>query len=85
MTLETTTPAPAAPPTRSGPGRLLAPFDDRVNPNGGAISLGHPLGGTGCFLTTKAVHELQRSGGRYGLITMCCGGGLGTGTLIERI
>ncbi len=56
-----------------------------VNPNGGAISLGHPLGGTGCFLTTKAVHELQRSGGRYGLITMCCGGGLGTGTLIERI
>jgi acetyl-CoA C-acetyltransferase len=63
----------------------LQPDMERVNPNGGAISLGHPLGGTGCFLTTKAVHELQRSGGRYGVITMCCGGGLGTGTLIERI
>jgi len=63
----------------------LEPDMDKVNPNGGAISLGHPLGGTGCFLTTKAVHELQRTGGRYGVITMCCGGGLGTGTLIERI
>jgi len=63
----------------------LEPDPAKVNPNGGAISLGHPLGGTGCFLTTKAVHELVRSGGRYGLITMCCGGGLGTGTLIERI
>ena len=57
----------------------------KVNPNGGAISLGHPLGGTGGFLVTKAVHELQRTGGRYGLVTMCCGGGLGTGTLVERI
>ncbi len=56
----------------------------KVNPNGGAISLGHPLGATGCFLITKAVHELKRTGGRYGLISMCCGGGLGTGTLIER-
>jgi acetyl-CoA C-acetyltransferase len=56
----------------------------KVNPNGGAIALGHPLGATGCFLTTKAVHELARTGGRYGLISMCCGGGLGTGTLIER-
>jgi acetyl-CoA C-acetyltransferase len=63
----------------------LQPDMAKVNPNGGAISLGHPLGGTGCFLATKAVHELVRSGGRYGLITMCCGGGLGTGTLIERI
>jgi len=63
----------------------LNPDMEKVNPNGGAISLGHPLGGTGCFLTTKAVHELQRTGGRYGVITMCCGGGLGTGTLIERI
>ena len=57
----------------------------KVNPNGGAISLGHPLGATGCFLITKAVHELQRTGGTYGLISMCCGGGLGTGTLVERI
>ena len=55
----------------------------KVNPNGGAIALGHPLGATGCFLITKAVHELRRSGGTYGLISMCCGGGLGTGTLIE--
>ena len=56
----------------------------RVNPNGGAISLGHPLGGTGCILVAKAVHELKRSGGTYGLVTMCCGGGLGTGTLLKR-
>ena len=57
----------------------------KVNPNGGAIALGHPLGATGCFLITKAVHELQRTGGRYGIISMCCGGGLGTGTLVERV
>ena len=57
----------------------------KTNPNGGAIALGHPLGGTGAFLVTKAVHELDRSGGRYGLISMCCGGGLGTGTIIERL
>ena len=58
---------------------------ERTNPNGGAIALGHPLGGTGAFLMTKAIHELERTGGRYGLISMCCGGGLGTGTLIERL
>ena len=57
----------------------------KVNPNGGAIALGHPLGATGCFLTTKAVHELQRTDGEYGLIAMCCGGGLGTGTIIQKI
>jgi acetyl-CoA C-acetyltransferase len=57
---------------------------DRVNPNGGAIALGHPLGATGAVLVTKAVHELQRTSGRYALVTMCCGGGLGTGTLLER-
>lgn len=57
----------------------------KVNPNGGAISLGHPLGATGCFLTTKAVHELHRNGGEYGLIAMCCGGGLGTGTIIQKV
>jgi acetyl-CoA C-acetyltransferase len=58
---------------------------DRVNPNGGAIALGHPLGATGTALITKAVHELERTGGRHALVTICCGGGLGTGTLIERI
>ena len=55
--------------------RSCGPDMERVNPNGGAISLGHPLGGTGCFLVTKAVHELQRTAGRYGLVSMCCGGG----------
>ncbi len=57
----------------------------KTNPNGGAIALGHPLGGTGAFLLTKALYELERTGGKYGLISMCCGGGLGTGTIIERI
>jgi acetyl-CoA C-acetyltransferase len=57
---------------------------DRTNPNGGAIALGHPLGATGAFLMTKAVHELERTDGSTALITMCCGGGLGTGTIIER-
>jgi acetyl-CoA C-acetyltransferase len=58
---------------------------DRTNVNGGAIAMGHPLGGTGAILLTKALHELERSDGSTGLVTMCCGGGLGTGTLIERI
>jgi acetyl-CoA acetyltransferase len=56
-----------------------------VNPNGGAIALGHPVGATGARLVTTALHELERTDGRYGLITMCCGGGLGTGTIIERL
>jgi acetyl-CoA C-acetyltransferase len=64
--------------------RVVEPDSARVNPNGGAIALGHPLGATGCILVTKAVHELQRTGGRYGLISMCCGGWLGTGTVVER-
>ncbi|MFZ9017509.1 MAG: steroid 3-ketoacyl-CoA thiolase [Ilumatobacteraceae bacterium] len=58
---------------------------ERTNPNGGAIALGHPLGATGAFLMTKALFELERTGGRYGLVSMCCGGGLGTGTIIERL
>jgi acetyl-CoA C-acetyltransferase len=58
---------------------------DKVNPNGGAIALGHPLGSTGAFLMTKAVHELERSDSSTALISMCCGGGLGTGTIIERV
>ena len=57
----------------------------KTNPNGGAIALGHPLGATGAFLMTKALYELERTGGRYGLVSMCCGGGLGTGTIIERL
>jgi acetyl-CoA C-acetyltransferase len=65
--------------------RELKVDPDRINPNGGAIALGHPLGGTGAVLLTKALNELERVGGRYALVTMCCGGGLGTGTLLERI
>lgn len=56
-----------------------------VNVNGGAIALGHPLGATGGVLIAKCLGELERMGGRYGLVTMCVGGGMGTGTLIERI
>jgi acetyl-CoA C-acetyltransferase len=63
----------------------LGPDPEKVNPNGGAIALGHPLGATGGILLAKALYELERTGGRYGLISMCCGGGLGTGTIIERI
>jgi acetyl-CoA C-acetyltransferase len=58
---------------------------EKVNVNGGAIALGHPLGATGGVLLTKALHELERTGGRYALVTMCVGGGQGTGTLLERI
>ncbi|HET9612342.1 MAG TPA: steroid 3-ketoacyl-CoA thiolase [Acidimicrobiales bacterium] len=58
---------------------------ERTNPNGGAIALGHPLGATGAFLVTKAVHELERSDGSTALVSMCCGGGLGTGTILERV
>jgi acetyl-CoA C-acetyltransferase len=65
--------------------RELKPDMEKVNPNGGAIALGHPLGGTGSILMTKALHELERTDTNVGLITMCCGGGLGTGTLIERL
>jgi acetyl-CoA C-acetyltransferase len=56
-----------------------------VNPNGGAIALGHPLGATGAVLITKALHELERADKERALVTMCCGGGLGTGTLIRRV
>jgi len=64
--------------------RELKPDMETVNPNGGAIALGHPLGATGAGLVAKAVHELIRTDGEHALVTMCCGGGLGTGTLIRR-
>jgi acetyl-CoA C-acetyltransferase len=64
--------------------RELKADTTRVNPNGGAIALGHPLGATGAVLIAKAAHELIRTDGEYGLVTMCCGGGLGTGTLLRR-
>jgi len=58
---------------------------ETTNPNGGAIALGHPLGATGAFLITKALGELERTDGTNALITMCCGGGLGTGTILQRV
>jgi acetyl-CoA C-acetyltransferase len=63
----------------------LHPDPERVNPQGGAIALGHPTGSTGARLITTALHTLERTKGKYGLIAMCCGGGLGTGTIIERL
>jgi acetyl-CoA acyltransferase len=65
--------------------RELEPDMDRVNVNGGAIALGHPLGSTGARLITTLLHELERTDKEVGLVTMCCGGGLGTGTLIQRV
>lgn len=65
--------------------REVKPDMAKVNPNGGAIALGHPVGATGARLITTALHELERSDGQFALITMCCGGGLGTGTVLERI
>ena len=63
----------------------LSPDMSKVNVNGGAIALGHPLGCTGAKLMTTLLHELERTDGQYGLQTMCCGGGLGTATIIERL
>lgn len=57
---------------------------DKVNPNGGAIALGHPIGATGAILMTKLVHELERTGKRYGLVTLCIAGGMGISTIIEN-
>ena len=65
--------------------RELEPDVDKVNVNGGAIALGHPLGSTGARLITMLLHELERTDTSVGLVTMCCGGGLGTATLIERL
>jgi len=65
--------------------RELDPDMDRVNVNGGAIALGHPLGSTGARLITTLLHEMERTDVEMGLVTMCCGGGLGTGTLIQRV
>ncbi len=58
---------------------------EKTNPHGSGISLGHPIGATGCILTVKALYELQRTGGRYGLVTMCIGGGQGIAAIFERL
>ncbi|MET4165775.1 MULTISPECIES: thiolase family protein [Gordonia] len=65
--------------------RELEPDEGRVNVNGGAIALGHAVGATGARLIASLLHEMERRDSRLGLVTMCCGGGLGTGTLIERV
>ena len=57
----------------------------KTNPNGGGIGLGHPIGATGCIVTVKALYELQRTGGRYALVTMCIGGGQGIAAVFERL
>jgi acetyl-CoA acyltransferase len=63
--------------------RELGMAEDRVNVNGGAIALGHPLGATGAKLTTQLIHELRRRGGGHGLVTMCVGGGMGAAGIFE--
>jgi acetyl-CoA acetyltransferase len=60
-------------------------FEERVNPRGGAIALGHPLGASGARLMTTLVHTLEDTGGRFGLQTMCEGGGLANATILERL
>jgi acetyl-CoA acyltransferase len=65
--------------------RELEPDIERVNVNGGAIALGHPLGSSGARLITTLVHELERSDGEFGLVTMCTAGGTGTATLLQRL
>lgn len=57
---------------------------DKTNPNGSGISLGHPIGATGCILTVKAMYELHRTGGRYALVSMCIGGGQGIAAIFEK-
>jgi acetyl-CoA C-acetyltransferase len=64
--------------------RDLSLPEDRTNPNGSGVSLGHPIGATGCILTVKALYELQRTGGRRALVTMCIGGGQGIAAIFER-
>jgi acetyl-CoA C-acetyltransferase len=65
--------------------RELGLPEDRTNPNGSGVSLGHPIGATGCILTVKALYELQRTGGRRALVTMCIGGGQGIAAIYERL
>ena len=59
--------------------------DEKLNVNGGAIAMGHPLGATGAMITGTVVDELERRDGRYGLVTLCIGGGMGVATIVERV
>jgi acetyl-CoA C-acetyltransferase len=65
--------------------RELSLDPQKTNPNGGAIALGHPIGATGAILTVKLMYELERTGGHFGLVSLCIGGGQGIATLFERI
>jgi acetyl-CoA C-acetyltransferase len=65
--------------------RELKVPDEKMNPVGGAVALGHPIGATGAVLTVKALHELDRRQGRYGLVTLCIGGGMGIAAVVERV
>ena len=58
--------------------------DEKLNPLGGAVALGHPIGATGAVLTVKVLHELHRTNGQYGLVTLCIGGGMGIAAIFER-
>jgi acetyl-CoA C-acetyltransferase len=66
-------------------GRDLQVPDEKLNPRGGAVALGHPVGATGAVLTVKVLHELQRINGQYGLVTLCIGGGMGIAAIFERV
>jgi len=66
-------------------GRELGVPEEKLNPLGGAVALGHPIGATGAVLTVKILHELARTGGRYGLVTLCIGGGMGIAAIFERV
>jgi acetyl-CoA C-acetyltransferase len=66
-------------------GRELGIDEEKLNPLGGAIALGHPIGATGAVLTVKILNELARTGGRYGLVTLCIGGGMGIAAVFERV
>jgi acetyl-CoA acyltransferase len=65
--------------------RELGLDEDKVNVNGGAVALGHPLGATGAKLTVQLLHELKRRGGKYGMVTMCIGGGMGAAAIFENL
>jgi acetyl-CoA C-acetyltransferase len=65
--------------------RELKVPDEKMNPVGGAVALGHPIGATGAVLTVKTLHELHRRQGRYGLVTLCIGGGMGIAAVVERV
>jgi acetyl-CoA C-acetyltransferase len=65
-------------------GRELGVPDEKLNPLGGAVALGHPIGATGAILVVKALHELARTGGRHALVTLCIGGGMGIAAVLER-